>query len=51
MVLTNRQDRYDVVIDDNEVEATLAANIPLGAKALDAAIQQYREHISFVRKG
>ena len=51
MVLTNRQDRYDVVIDDKEVEAALEANIPLGAKALAAAIQQYREHIRFVRKG
>ena len=51
MVLTNRQDRYDVVIDDKEVEATLEANIPLGGKALAAAIQQYREHISFIKKG
>ncbi|MBI4402381.1 MAG: hypothetical protein HY581_12210 [Nitrospirae bacterium] len=49
-VLTNRQDRYEVVIDDKEVEATLEANIPLGGKALAAAIQQYRDHISFIKK-
>ncbi len=51
MVLTNVQDRYEVVIDDKEVEATLEANIPLGGKALAAAIQQYRDHISFTKKG
>jgi len=51
MVLTNVQDRYEVVIDDKEVEATLEANIPLGGKALAAAIQQYRDHISFIKKG
>jgi hypothetical protein len=50
MVLTNVQDRYDVVIDDQEIESTLEANIPLGGKALAAAIQQYRDHISFVKK-
>ena len=51
MVLTNVQDRYEVVIDDKEVEATLEANIPLGGNALAAAIQQYRGHISFLKKG
>jgi hypothetical protein len=50
MVLTSVQDRYEVVIDDEEVEATLEANIPLGGKALAAAIQQYREHIGFIKK-
>jgi hypothetical protein len=49
-VLTNRQDRYEVVIDDPEVENTLEANIPLGGKSLAAAIQEYKGHISFVRK-
>lgn len=49
-VLTNRQDRYEVVIDDPGVENTLEANIPLGGKALAAAIQEYRVHISFIRK-
>ena len=49
-VLTNRQDRYEVVIDDPGVENTLEANIPLGGKALAAAIQEYRAHISFIRK-
>jgi hypothetical protein len=50
MVLTSVQDRYEVVIDDEKVEAALEANIPLGGKALAAAIQQYREHISFIKK-
>ena len=49
-ILTTVQDRYAVVIDDNEVEETLEANIPLGGNALAAAIQQYRGHISFVKK-
>lgn len=49
-VLTRVQDRYEVVIDDEEIETTLDANIPLGGKALAAAIQQYRDHVSFVKK-
>jgi hypothetical protein len=49
-VRTNVQDRYEVVIDDKDVEAALEANIPLGGKALAAAIQEYRAHISFVKK-
>ncbi len=49
-VRTNVQDRYEVVIDDKEVEAALEANISLGSKALAAAIQEYRAHISFVKK-
>ena len=51
MVLTQVQDRYEVVIDDSEVEAALEANIPLGKAALGTAIQQYKEHISFMKKG
>ncbi|MEW6542149.1 MAG: hypothetical protein AB1411_00905 [Nitrospirota bacterium] len=51
LILTNVQDRYEVVIDDPEVEATLEANIPLGGKSLAAAVQQYRDHISFIKKG
>ena len=50
MVLTNVQDLYEVVIDSEEVEDTLEANIPLGGNALAAAIQQYRDHISFIKK-
>ncbi|HKW86432.1 MAG TPA: hypothetical protein VJM82_05130 [Nitrospiraceae bacterium] len=50
IILTSRQDRYEVMIDDKEVEAALEANIPLGGNALAAAIQQYRDHISFIRK-
>jgi hypothetical protein len=49
-VLTNVMDRYEVVIDDQAIEDTLEANIPLGAQALGAAIQEYRQHISFVKK-
>ena len=51
MVLTQVQDRYEVVIDDQTVEAALEANIPLGKAALGTAIQEYREHISFIKKG
>jgi hypothetical protein len=50
MVLTQVQDRYEVIIDDPQVEAALEANIPLGKSALGAAIQQYKEHISFIKK-
>jgi hypothetical protein len=50
LVLTRVQDRYEVLIDDQAVEAALEANIPLGGKALAAAIQEYRDHISFVKK-
>ena len=49
-VRTNLQDRYDVEIDDPEIEEALDANIPLGSHALAAAIQEYRAHISFFRK-
>lgn len=51
MVLTNVQDRYEVAIDDPAIEDMLDANIPLGGKSLAAAIQQYRQHISFIKKG
>jgi hypothetical protein len=50
-VRTNVQDRYEVVIDDPTVEAALEANIPLGKNALGTAIQEYRDHISFVKQG
>lgn len=49
-VRTNIQDRYDVEIDDRAVEAVLEANIPLGGKALAAAIQEYRGHIGFIKR-
>jgi hypothetical protein len=49
-VRTNMQDRYDVEIDDQVIEDTLDANIPLGSQALAAAIQEYQAHISFYRK-
>jgi hypothetical protein len=49
-VRTNVQDRYDVEIDDPAIEDALDANISLGGQALAAAIQQYRENISFYRK-
>ncbi|OQW33513.1 MAG: hypothetical protein A4E19_03745 [Nitrospira sp. SG-bin1] len=50
-VRTNIQDRYEVEIDDPGIEAALEANIPLGAAALWAAVQEYREHIGFYRMG
>ena len=49
-VLTNRQERYDVIIDDEDVEDALEANIPLGGASLAAAIQEYKSHIRFKRK-
>jgi len=49
-VRTNVQDRYDVEIDDQKIEDTLEANIPRGAAALCAAIQEYREHIAFYKR-
>ena len=49
-VRTNIQDRYEVEIDDPEVEAALDANIALGAAAQLAAVQEYRQHIRFYRK-
>ena len=49
-VRTNIQDRYEVEIDDPEVEAALDANIALGAAALWAAVQEYSRHIRFYRK-
>lgn len=49
-ILTNVQERYDVLIDDPEIEDTLEANIPLGSQALAAAIQEYKSHIRFVKK-
>ena len=47
VILTNVQEKYEVVIDDPEIEDTLDANIPLGKSSLRAAIQEYRDHISF----
>lgn len=49
-VRTNIQDRYEVEIDDPAIEDTLDVNIPRGSAALGAAIQEYRQHISFFRK-
>ncbi len=48
-VRTNIQDRYEVEIDDPAIEASLDANIALGAAALWAAVQEYRLHIQFYR--
>ncbi|MEX5215339.1 MAG: hypothetical protein NW703_14385 [Nitrospiraceae bacterium] len=50
-ILTNVQVRYDVEIDDVHVTDVLEANIPMGRAALGAAIEQYRSHIGFYRKG
>jgi len=49
-VRTNIQDRYQVEIDDAQIEAALDDNILLGPAALQAAIQAYRQHIAFYRK-
>ncbi len=47
VILTNVQEKYEVVIDDPAIEETLDANILLGKSSLRAAIQEYRDHISF----
>lgn len=47
LVMTNVQEKYEVVIDDPEIEDVLDANIPLGKSSLRAAIQAYKDHISF----
>jgi hypothetical protein len=49
-VRTNIQDRYEVEIDDPAIEDALEANIPRGGAALGAAIQEYRQHITFYRR-
>jgi len=50
MVLTNQHECYEVLIDDSAIEDALDANIPLGSKALGAAIAEYKDHISFRKK-
>ena len=49
LIMTNVQEKYEVIIDDPEIEDALEANIPLGKAALGAAIQEYKDHISFVK--
>lgn len=48
--MTNVQDRYAVVISNPEIEETLEANIPMGAKALGAAIAEFKDGILFEKK-
>ena len=50
LIMTNVQEKYEVIIDSEEVEDTLEANIPLGKAALKAAVQEYKNHISFMKK-
>jgi len=50
LIMTNVQEKYEVEIDSEDVEDTLEANIPLGKAALQAAIQEYRNHIRFSKK-
>ena len=50
LIMTNVQEKYEVVIDREDVEDTLEANIPLGKAALKAAVQEYKDHISFIKK-
>lgn len=49
-IRTNIQDRYEVEIDDPQIEGALDKNIVRGSAALEAAIQEYRRHIAFYRK-
>ena len=50
LIMTNVQEKYDVVIDSEEIEDTLEANIPRGKAALKAAVQEYKDHICFFKK-
>ena len=50
LIMTNVQEKYEVVIDSENVEDALEANIPLGKAALNAAVQEYKNHISFMKK-
>ena len=50
LIMTNVQEKYEVVIDSEDVEDTLEANIPLGKAALRAAVQEYKNHISFMKQ-
>ena len=50
LIMTNVQEKYEMIIDSEEVEDTLEANIPLGKAALKAAVQEYKNHISFMKQ-
>lgn len=50
LIMTNVMEKYEVVIDDEEIEETLDANIPRGKASLKAAVQEYRDHITFIKK-
>lgn len=50
LVMTNVMEKYEVVIDDEAIEDTLDENIKLGKGALKAAIDQYKDHITFIKK-
>ena len=49
-VRTNIQDRYDVEINDPDIEHAIEANISRGSTILGAAIDEYRAHIVFFKK-
>ena len=49
-VRTNIQDRYEVEIDDPDIEHAIEANISRGSAILGAPIDEYRAHIVFFKK-
>ena len=49
-VRTNIQDRYDVEINDPDIEDAIEANISRGSTTLGAAIAEYRAHIVCFKK-
>ena len=49
-VRTNIQDRYDVEINDSDIEDPIEANISRGSTTLGAAIAEYRAHIVFFKQ-
>ncbi len=49
-VRTNVQDRYEVTINNPEIEEVIETNIPYGIAALGAVIHEHRAHIVFFKK-
>jgi hypothetical protein len=49
-VRTNIQDRYEVEINDPDIERAIEANITRGSGMLGAAIDEYRAQIVFFKK-
>lgn len=49
-IRTNIQDRYDVEINDEDIEHAIEASISRGSAVLGAVVDEHRAHISFFKK-